>query len=181
MLWFGSDGFVVIRSWIGAAIVSGNSAYQEVFPGYLISVHTTVAKFLRRSATDESVILIARSVQAIWIVLIGAYFLLSWRGNHAARTRMAADAGVLVLLPLLLSTLVQPHHGAVMLLPAAVMAIVAADPGSPKSLRISLAGLLFASLILPKVAPKGDLRGIALICTALILLAGMALVRAKSD
>lgn len=186
LLWLGSDSFALTRSWLDAVFSAGGSANQEwanreIIPAYIISVHATVAALLRGSFTDEIVILVTRSIQGIWIILIAAYFLFSWRGKNDARTSIAADSGVLVIVPLLLSPAIQPHHGAVMLLPASMMAIIAAEPDNPKWLRFTLAGILLASFTVVRFGPRGDLRGVALISAAILMLAGMALVRASSD
>ncbi len=157
-----AEALAMTKAWWIALGPAGDPAYQAIFPGYLISLHKTLAGLLSLPPTDGQVIAATRALQLAWLALI-AWML--WR--HALDDWSAG--ALLVLAPLPLAPILQPHHAAVMLLPALVLLGVAADAASARGKRIACAVVLVACFILTQTGPAGTWRGVAILLAGLVL------------
>jgi hypothetical protein len=161
------------RAWWQALGPAGEAAYQALFPGYLVSLHRTVANLLGAPPTDGAVIAWTRGLQLAWIALSA---LAIWRGTLSE----AAEAALLVLAPLPLGPVLQPHHAAVMLLPAVAAIAWIADPATAPRRRWIGASLLAAAFLVTQLGPAGSWRGVGLMAaTALLALAAALDQRGK--
>jgi len=153
---------VLTKAWWIALGPAGEPAYQAIFPGYLISLHKTLASVLSLPPTDGQAIAATRAVQLAWLALI-AWMLWRWP---------LGDLGVgalLVLAPLPLGPVLQPHHAAVMLLPALALLAVAADGTASRARRIGCGAALAACFVLTQSGPAGTWRGVGILLAALVL------------
>lgn len=173
-LCFGWDrSLAMTRAWWQALGPAGEAAYQALFPGYLVSLHRTVANLLGAPPTDGAVIAWTRGLQLAWIALIA---LAIWRGTLSE----PAEAALLVLAPLPLGPVLQPHHAAVMLLPAVAAIAWIADPATAPRRRWIGASLLAAAFLVTQLGPAGSWRGVGLMAaTALLALASALDQRGK--
>ena len=91
------------------------------------------------------------------------------------------DAGTLILLLLPFSPALQPHHGVVMLIPAMILVGVASDARKPRSLRSVSSVIVLACYIELQFGPSLALRGLGMMCTLLLFMSGLILIRSHED
>jgi hypothetical protein len=163
LLVFGpAETVLLTKAWWIALGPAGEPAYQAIFPGYLISLHKTLASLLALPPTDAGVIAATRALQLAWLALI-AWML--WR----CPLDDVASGALLVLAPLPLGPVLQPHHAAVLLLPAVVLLAIAADEITSRTRRIACAATLVACFVLTQTGPAGTWRGVGILLAALVL------------
>ncbi|MCC7047900.1 MAG: DUF2029 domain-containing protein [Alphaproteobacteria bacterium] len=162
-LWFGWEpALALTRAWWTALGPAGEPAYQAIFPGYLVSLHRTVAGLMPAAPTDVAVIALTRALQLGWIAL------LAWMIGRGALPD-AAEAALLVLAPLPLGPVLQPHHAAVMLLPAVVVLAGVSAPDAAPHRRWTGIAALAACFLATQVGPGGPWRGAGLMTATVIL------------
>lgn len=167
--WFGSEpALALTRAWWQALGPAGEPAYQAIFPGYLVSLHRTVAGIMAAPPTQGAVIAVTRALQFGWIALL-AWMI--WRVNLSP----AAEAALLVLAPLPLGPMLQPHHAAVMLLPAVVVLAAIADPSIETRRRWIGIAAMAACFLVTQIGPGGVWRGVGLMAATLILAIAVSL------
>lgn len=162
-LWFGwQPELALTGAWWTALGPAGEPAYQAIFPGYLVSLHRTVAALMAAAPTDGAVIAATRALQLGWIAL------LAWMLGRRALSD-AAEAALLVLAPLPLGPVLQPHHAAVMLLPAVVVLAGVSAPDVRPHQRWTVIAALAACFLVTQLGPGGVWRGAGLMTATLIL------------
>lgn len=170
-LWFGwPEAVAATKAWWQALKPAGEAGYQALFPGYLVSLHKTLANLMALPPTDAAVVVATHALQAAWLALVGW---LIWRGGLEPQ----AEAALLVLAPLPLGPVLQPHHAAVFLLPAIVVAATAADPQRPRAMRGWCGAALVLCTVLMQSGPGGTWRGAAIQLSTLILALAIALAQ----
>lgn len=161
-----AEALALTKAWWMALGPAGDPAYQAVFPGYLISLHKTLAGALSLPPADGLVIGLTRALQLAWLALIA--FML-WR---YPLDDLSAGA-LLVLAPLPLGPVLQPHHAAVLLLPVLVLLAIAADEAVARARRIACSALLLLCFVLTQSGPAGTWRGAAILLATLMLALGV--------
>jgi len=163
MLVFGPlQAVALTKAWWIALGPAGDPAYQAIFPGYLISLHKTLASLLALPPTDAGVIAATRVLQFAFLALI------AWMLWRYPLDDLSAGA-LLVLAPLPLAPILQPHHAAVMLLPALALLAIAADDTVSRFRRVASAAVLLLCFVLTQSGPAGTWRGVAILLATLIL------------
>ncbi|MBL8705744.1 MAG: DUF2029 domain-containing protein [Rhodospirillales bacterium] len=163
MLVFGpAETILLTKAWWVALGPAGEPAYQAMFPGYLISLHKTLAGLLSLPPTDAQVVYATRALQIAWLALI-AWMLWRWPPDDLS------SGALLVLAPLPLGPVLQPHHAAVMLLPALVLLAIAADDAASRAKRAASAAVLLLCFVLTQSGPAGTWRGVSILLATLIL------------
>ncbi|MCK6452671.1 MAG: glycosyltransferase 87 family protein [Alphaproteobacteria bacterium] len=162
-LWFGFRGaWALTLAWIDALRTIGTPVYQDIFPGYLLTLARAVA-WLRQSPADDPVTLvIVTGIQAAW-----AAFVLwrLWRSDLAP----AAEIALLLLLPLPFAPLLQPHHTVVFLVPALVLLAAAARTALSPRERLRAGAVLLGAAILTQSGPAGGGRAAMTMLATLVL------------
>lgn len=156
------QAIALTKAWWIALGPAGEPAYQAIFPGYLISLHKTLAGLLSLPPTDQTVIAATRTLQLGWLALIATML---WR---LPLDDLSAGA-LLVLAPLPLGPVLQPHHAAVMLLPVLVLLASAADDTVSRARRVAGAATLVACFVLTQIGPAGLWRGVGILLATLLL------------
>jgi hypothetical protein len=165
--WFGWRGaWHLTWAWLEALRVIGEPGYQEIFPGYLVTLPRAVAFALAGPADDPGVTAVVRGLQLAWA---GFVLWRLWRGGLSP----AGEASLLMLLPLPLAPLLQPHHLVVFLLPGMVLLAEAARAGATKRGRIVVAITLLGAFFLMQSGPAGGGRALATMLTTLLLAAAL--------
>ncbi len=168
-----AEALALSEAWWTALGPAGDPAYQAVFPGYLISLHKTLASLLALPPTDMMVIAATRALQFAWLALV-AGMLWRWPLDDVAA------GALLVLAPLPLGPVLQPHHAAVMLLPVLVLLGIAADDAAARARRIACAAMLVACFVLTQSGPGGTWRGVGILLTTLLLAVAVGLCQRAS-
>lgn len=167
-MWFGWPGaWRLTWAWLDALRLIGQPAYQDIFPGYLVTLPRAVSWLVGEPTADPLVIAITRAVQLAWLGLVVWRI---WRGALSA----AAEAALLVLLPLPFAPLLQPHHLVVFLLPALVLLAEAIGRDVPMRRRIAAALAAIGAGVLMQTGPAGGGRALATMLTTVLLAAAMA-------
>jgi hypothetical protein len=130
---------------------------------------------------EEEVLSLTRVAQVLWLTLVSVYWLQSRRPMRDTRRAFMMDAATLMLSLLPLSPALQPHHGVVMLIPAMVLVGVASDARSPLPLRSASAAIVLACYIELQFGPSLALRGLGMMCTLLLFMSGLILIRSHEN
>lgn len=157
-----SETVLLTKAWWIALGPASEPAYQAIFPGYLISLHKTLASLLSLPPTDGVVIGATRAVQLAWLALIAGML---WR----LKLDDLSAGALLVLAPLPLGPVLQPHHAAVMLLPALVLLGDVVDDGRTRTRRLACIAALVACFVLTQTGPAGTWRGVGILLATLVL------------
>jgi hypothetical protein len=181
------NAWTVTDHWVRSMLDSRGSTFPLEFPAYLTGLHKTLLILLTSTGGNgrfniadlphETVWAMTRTLQFIWVTVVMLYFLRARRcsANVPLGTRHMIDAGVLCLLVLPLSPVVQPHHGVVMLIPAMVLIRVVFDVSVAPAFRTSAAAILCACYVQLQFGPKLQLRGIGMMTCVMVLMAGLVL------
>ena len=184
-----ADAVQLTASWIRTVAATSDPEFIFDLIGYKVSLYHVLLGLLGERAAGQpgnlaslpvsSVHALTRAVQLVWLGGVAGY--LVWERRRpcslAAGTRELINAGLLLLAMLLLSPLLQPHHGVVLLVPAVVLAHVALDRGQPGWLRGSVAALLAASAPGLDLAPSGLAKGVMINASIVAFSLGVVLVR----
>lgn len=163
MVVFGpAEAILLTKAWWIALGPASEPAYQAIFPGYLISLHKTLAGVLSLPPTDALVIYATRAVQLAWLTPI------AWMLWRLPLDDLSAGA-LLVLAPLPLGPVLQPHHAAVMLLPVLVLLGDVVDDGQTRTRRLACIAALVACFVLTQTGPAGTWRGVGILLATLVL------------
>lgn len=169
VLWFGAGGaWTLTLAWIEALGVIGAPAYQDIFPGYLVTLARAIAWLRPGPADDPTTMLIVNGIQAAWT---GFVLWRLWRRDLPP----AAEMALLLLLPLPLAPLLQPHHTVVFLLPVLVLLASAARAGLSPRARLVPAAILLGAAILTQSGPAGGGRA----AMTMLVTLGLALAVAQ--
>ncbi|HJT22925.1 MAG TPA: glycosyltransferase family 87 protein [Nitrospira sp.] len=181
------NAWTVTEHWVRSLLDSGDSTFPLEFPAYLTGLHKTLLILLtstggngRYNIADlsyETVWAVTRTFQSVWVAAVMMYFI---RARHCSAnvplgTRQMIDAGVLSLLVLPLSPVVQPHHGVVMFIPAMVLIRVLFDASVAPAFRTSAGAILSACYVELQFGPRIQLRGIGMMTCVMILMSGLIL------
>lgn len=185
-----ANAWTVTDSWVHSILDSRDSTLPLWWPGYMTGLHKTLLILLTATAGNgrynvadlplDVVSALTHAIQFVWVLIVSLYFVVTRHRspNVPLGTRLMIDAGVLSLLVLPLSPVVQPHHGVVMLIPAMVLIRVIFDASVAPPLRSSLAAILCACYVELQFGPALQLRGIGMMTCVTILMSGLILASA---
>lgn len=193
VLYFGGpQAATLMDNWVHMVLQSGNSMTLPFeLAAYVMSWHKTLLTFLNATGGKEvyniltlqqgEVLGLTRVAQVLWLTLVGIYWWQSRRPMRDTRRALMLDAGTLMLSLLPFSPALQPHHGVVMLVPAMVLVGVATDARRPRSLRSVSSVIVLACYIELQFGPSLALRGLGMMCTLLLFMSGLILIRSHED
>ncbi|WP_447982984.1 glycosyltransferase family 87 protein [Nitrospira sp. Nam74] len=192
--YFGAHQAVTLTSnWIQMVFQSGNSMTLPFeLAAYVMSWHKTLLTFLNATGgkgvynilvlQQEEVLSVTRTAQVLWLALLSFYWWQSWRRPmRDTRRALTMDAATLMLSLLPFSPALQPHHGVVMLIPAMLLVGVASDATRPRALRSVSAAILLVCYFELQYGPSLALRGLGMMCTLLLFMSGLILIRSHGD
>jgi len=163
VLWFGWRGaWTLTLAWIEALRVIGAPVYQDIFPGYLVTLPKAVAWLRPGPADDPIARAIVSGVQLAWV---GFVLWSLWR----RKLSFGAETALLLLLPLPLAPLLQPHHTVVFLMPVLVLLEATAREGLPLRERLPGAAVLGVAALLTQTGPAGGGRALMTMAATLLL------------
>jgi hypothetical protein len=193
-LYFGGRQAITLTgNWVQMVIQSGSSMTLPFeLAAYVMSWHKTLLTFLNAmggkgvynilALQEEEVLGLTRMTQVLWFALVSVYWWQSWRRPmRDTRRALMMDAATLMLSLLPFSPALQPHHGVVMLIPAMVLVCVASDARRPRPLRSASAAIVFACYFELQFGPSLALRGLGMMCTLLLFMSGLILIRSHGD
>jgi Glycosyltransferase family 87 len=161
ILLVGTSGFLTLMNeWVGQVAFTMSEAGDAMAP---MSLRRGLAAMLGADVSSSIVYWLWRALQAMWILIVLSYFSFLPRIRHddlEQDPKRLADACVLLMTPLPLSTWLVPYH-AVVLLPACVLLLsVVFNVAWPNPVRaIALIGSA-AYLILQFVFASWDVRSV---------------------
>jgi hypothetical protein len=117
------------------------------------------------------------SVRFGWLALLAGYVLVRHRGGRAGPIVTPSDAVVLMLAPLPFSPILQPPHGAPLLLGAIILIGAAFDAGRPARLRVALGLAAAFGFVLGKIFPDFAVRGAVTFAIYAVQIAGLTLLQ----
>ena len=184
------DTLLLTRQWID--VVRSTSSPGYVYPAYKVSLSWIALVLLNPDASGgrlnllncslESITWVVRIICLGWALLVLGYFAhtsvlgLSPTVKHK-RLALALDSSVILLCLLPASSTLQPHHLVVLLLPAIVLTLVLFDKDFPARAR-AVAGLTVGmGACLTEFSPHYPLRGVGVLLTLSVYLAGIWIVR----
>jgi hypothetical protein len=193
MAYFGAEHATTLtETWVRTVLSSGQSMNVPLeLAAYVMSWHKTLLILLNSTAgkgiynvlnlSQEQVLALTRGTQVLWALLVVVYFWVSVKRSHVAEDSrtLLLDAGALTLFVLPFSPALQPHHGVVMLISAMALIGVASDPCQSTALRWSAACIVLTCYIELQFGPSLMLRGVGMMATTLLFMAGLILVRAR--
>jgi hypothetical protein len=193
-LYFGGRHAITLTgNWVQMMIQSGSSMTLPFeLAAYVMSWHKTLLTFLNATGgkgvynilalQEEEVLGLTRMTQVLWLALVSVYWWQSWRRPmRDTRRALMMDAATLMLSLLPFSPALQPHHGVVMLIPAMVLICVASDARRPSPLRSASAAIVLACYFELQFGPSLALRGLGMMCTLLLFMSGLILIRSHGD
>jgi len=173
----------VYRGWVSSIMLAA-SPDKATHP-ILISVWKAADAIRRTNAASATAIVL--SLLACWIVL-GVVAAISARNAGLDRSNQAilGDVGILILGPAVLSTYLEPYHVVGMIIPAAVVAYAAINPGAALSKRlgaaiaflVALMGMQFSSFELRGLSVNGEA---LVLCWAAFLCAGREAIASRES
>lgn len=178
-LFWGLDGGIAItHSWLEMM------RRASVFPNFnpvLVSLSKVMQETLTPrggevavAAWDPSVVQwMTKSIHGLWLLGIVGYFGLASRQKSRDSRQRLSEASVLLLLPLMLTPILQPHQPAVALAAAFVLLAGAFDLTRPRWVRGLLLGTLVVSPLLLEFGPKHPFRGYGIALQLGLMLAAL--------
>lgn len=189
-LWFGIERSVAISaSWIHAVAETTSQNLPWEYPAYLLSIHKTLLTLLTEKGgsgvfnmanlAEGEIQLITRGIQVLWLVFAALYF---WRSPSQAvkegtGKELLMDAAALMLVPLPLAPVLQPHHGVVLLIPALILVWTIIDVEQRPVVRLGSAVLLLSAGIELQFGPSGPLRGLGMLLTMIVFMGGLLVLK----
>jgi hypothetical protein len=189
--YLGMNGAVALTmSWVQSVRGSGESTnFPWELNGYIISLHKTLLTVLTErggkgldniiNISEERVLFVTQVAQFLWLILVAFYFWFSRRRPFPIHVGpgMMMDAGVLTLLTLPFSPVLQPHHGVMMLIPAILLVAVVLDPKQSPSLRWPTLAVALTCGLTTQFGPSGSIRGLGMIISIVLFMCGLIMVR----
>lgn len=194
VLYFGwHDAALLTTEWVQAVQTTSRPDFMLTYDAYKVSLAWVALVLMNPEASAgklnllhwsyESITWTVRLVCLAWALIIGAYFAsLSFRREPGPRGLVfALDVSVLLLCTFPASPFLQPHHLVALLVPAVCLIHVLFDPGFPTRLRAT-AGLTVAmGSCLTEFGPRYPLRGLGILSTVVVYLAGIWIIRRWCD
>jgi hypothetical protein len=166
VLYFGTaEAFALTASWLGVLSGTARPGFVPDLIAYKVSLEYVVHSLLVDA--PQAAWVLTRVLQAAWVLAVCAWLL---RHGHAAAGRSdgvaeLARTSVLCMAMLVASPMFEPHHGVLLLMPAALMLHFVFDAGQAPALRRGLAAILAASFLAIELAPSGVAKGVAVNAT----------------
>jgi Glycosyltransferase family 87 len=178
ILLVGPSGFLeLMKAWLAQVLFTATEAGDVLAP---TSLRRSVAAALGLESTAAEVYWIWRALQALWLASVVAYFTAVARRSAGPEQQdrfRLADACVLLLAPLPLSTWFVPYH-AIIMLPAFVLLLtVALDASWPIRVRAAAIAAPAGYELLHIFVRSWELRAGLFYCTFVLIIAALAVVR----
>lgn len=177
---FGPAGFrQLLSEWLWQVRYTASPEFEH--GTHVITLRATIFYLLSAQSSSTTVLIVWRSAQAIWVLALLAYFATARRrkADEVPNTVLLADACVLLMAPLPLSTFFEPHH-AVVLLPCYVLLLTAVVRGDWPS-RVRWAAACPLALLIPIRQLFGELELLGGIYFVAFLLSVWALSLVRSS
>jgi hypothetical protein len=168
------DSLTLQQSWLQALYRASGSDFAPRILSFDVSLLGALRDLretgaLPRGVSDAALVSTARGLQLAWLGLVAAALAprlrLALAGPAAERESgrsVALEGGILLLAPLPLSALLQPHHGVALFPLALLLATRALEAGAGARERLGLALLAVACFAAPAYAPTPGARGMAI-------------------
>lgn len=180
------------RQWFAEVVGTADLHFSLTFPAYVVSPTKLVHYLFGAGVVPGSpawlrleprtVDAMAQGIKVAWLAGVAAYFLIRRKRRAMTDGDFAlADASILLLAPLPISPLLQPHQCVVLVVPSALFArhVLCSDRGASE--RLFLAGILLVGLLAHEVGPGGPLRGLGVALHFLLTLWGLCFLAGRAD
>lgn len=172
------------RQWFAEVVGTADPHFSLTFPAYVVSPTKLVHYLFGAGVVPGSpawlpleprtVDLLAQGIKGAWLAGVGAYFLIRvWRPVIRTADLVLADTAVLLMAPLPISPLLQPHQCVVLVVPSVLFAWQALRPDTGGGTRLFFAGILLVGLLAHEIGPGGPLRGLGIGLHFLLTLTGL--------
>lgn len=177
LAWFRPSGALLLyREWLGQ-IAHASTAIFYAAPAPLISLRHGLAGLFGLEPFGTAMGLALWSVRFGWLALLAGYVLVRHRRGPIGAIVTPSDAVVLMLAPLPFSPILQPTHGAPLLLGAIILIGAALDARHPPRLRVALALAATIGFVLGKIFPDFAVRGAVTFAIYAVQIAGLLLLQ----
>lgn len=179
LLVFGPADFVqVLRDWLDQ--VRFTTTLQGYYFGtHIITLRRAFATLLDADPSSTAVIVLWRGSEILWITLIIWYFATANKANQFSRYGVAqlADICVTLLVPLPVSTWLEPYHAVVMLPAYILLLTVLFRDEWPSTARV-LSAAAFCGPIISRIAiHQLEIRGLAFLISFSLIVIALAAAR----
>ncbi len=175
-----AESVTLYREWWGQVAYAGTPAFYAA-PAPLVTLRHGLAGLFGIEPFGPAMAPLLLATRLAWVGLLGLYVLVGRKPRTAGRPVTPSDAVVLMLAPLPFSPILQPPHGAVMLLGAMILVGAALDPRHSPRLRLTVAIAAATGFFLGKLAPDWSLRGAVLFASFVAQVIGLTLLRMAAD
>ena len=168
--WGFGGAYRLTAGWLEVVRATDSTHTPRDFCGYLVSTQRTLLVLLgdvpsstclvSEPWSDDAVFALTKATQSIWLVGVVAVIAAGGGPQTSRRMRLTLDCSALLLLPLPLGPLLQPHHLVVTLLPMVLFVRFLADGSQCRWLRLVLLAIAAGGWLLLEAGPRGDYRGI---------------------
>lgn len=188
MVYFGwHDTFVLTNQWISAVVATSRAGF--IYPAYRVSLSWIATLLMNPTASGGKLNLancnpntVAVTIKLLylgWALAVAGYFASTWSFGRPDKNQPLPflwHVSVLLFCLLPVSSVLEPHHLVVLLLPAVCLIHVMFADEFPKRIR-ALAGLTVAlGACLTELSPRYPLRGVGVQATLLAYLAGIWII-----